>query len=288
MAKQQSLPLDQRFLLHVANAEERKENGIQDQKKARQDDVHSDIKVVLDPSARQTSQRPERSGRREGRGTSGLDLQSMMPQASRSAPLPTPPMSPVSSQSQTDGKLSVAEVTQETARLRACLQSHQSEIHSLTIQLQDAQNEIHSLRDERREASKEHLSAIRKDQEEQIEKWKRKEGRLVEVLEEKEQFINGLEKKLDEGSERERDLKKRLAEVETRAEKSEQRLWEAENCSSGQAKPGPEIKKAVQKAGGARLLKSGFMRPRGSSETPAGTFCRIVAQGPRIEKGTAV
>ena len=71
------------------------------------------------------------------------------------------------------------------------------------------------------------------------------------------QCINGLEKKLDEGSEQERDLKKRLAEVERRAEESEQCLWKAESYSEG------------------------------SSETPAGTFCRIVAQGPRIEKGTA-
>ena len=40
MAKQQGLPLDQRFLLNIDDAKKRKEKSVRQQKKARQDDIH--------------------------------------------------------------------------------------------------------------------------------------------------------------------------------------------------------------------------------------------------------
>ena len=150
-----------------------------------------------------------------------IDLEAITPGTSRPAPPPIPPISPISSRNPTERTLSLAEITEETACLRNSLEDHQSKIDSLNVKLEDTQKELQHLREERREASNEYICAVFEDKEEEIEKYRRREERLVKMLKDKELLIKELETSIDEGREGENDLRKKLTEAQRRVEVSE-------------------------------------------------------------------
>lgn len=215
-----------------------------------------------------------------------IDLGAITPGTSRPAPPPTPPISPISSRNPTERTLSLAETTEETACLRNSLEDHQSKIDSLNVKLEDAQDELQHLREERREASNEHICAVFEDKEEEIEKCRRREERLVKMLKDKELLIKELETSIDEGRERENDLRKKLAEAERRVEASEQRFRDVGNHISQHENTRVEGKKTVQKVGSAGLGRNRLeiRRRKGDSITPVRAIYQVVAKGASFEK----
>ena len=218
------------------------------------------------------------------------DLGAITPGASRPAPPPTPPISPVSSRNPTERTLSLAETTEETARLRSSLEDYQSKIYSLNVKLEDAQDEVRHLREERREASNEHVCAVFEDREEEIEKCRRREERLVKMLKDKELLIKELETSIDEGRERENDLRRKLVEAERRVEASEQRFREVGNHISQHENTRAEGKKTVQKVGSAGLGRNRLeiRRRKGDSITPVRAIYQVVAKGASFEKAASL
>ena len=247
MTSQQGLPSDQRFKRIIDYKNGQKEAGIEAERAERQGEVlrlgrdalQEDEEVQKLSPAPQILQRPQRLSRSGGRTISELDSDIVTPEASRPAPLPTPPTSPITSKKpiKTASAVPLASTTesQDIAHLHAFLQDCQSQIDSLTLELKDSQNELQGLRNKRQKASNEYLRAICGDVEEEIEKYKRREEKLVRRVEEKEQAIERLEKRIDEGRERERELEGRLAEAEAerRAKEGEDRLREAERRARG-------------------------------------------------------
>ena len=184
----------------------------------------------------------------------------------------------------------MAETTEETARLRSSLEDYQSKIYSLNVKLEDAQDEVRHLREERREASNEHVCAVFEDREEEIEKCRRREERLVKMLKDKELLIKELETSIDEGRERENDLRRKLVEAERRVEASEQRFREVGNHISQHENTRAEGKKTVQKVGSAGLGRNRLeiRRRKGDSITPVRAIYQVVAKGASFEKAASL
>ena len=213
----------------------------------------------------------------DGKLILSTDLGSTTPGASQPAPPPTPP-------------LSLAETTEETARLRHSLEDHQSKIYSLTVKLEDAQDEVRHLREERRDASDEYTRAILEDREEEIEKCRRREERLIKTLKNKELFIKDLESSMDEGRERENKLRRKLMETERRAEASEERSRDIANSISQHKDITAEGNTTVQELGNTGLGRNRFefRRRKGDSITPVRAIYRVVAKGASFEKAAAL
>jgi len=241
-----------------------------------------------------------------GRTISELDSNNVTLKASRPASLPTPPTSSITSKKpiKTASAIPPASTTesQDIAHLHAFLQDRQSKIDSLNLKLKDTQNELQCLRNQRQEASNEYLRAICGDVEEEIEKYKRREKRLVRMVKEKKQTIERLEKEIDEGRERERELRGILAEAEAkrrakegedrlreadrRAKEGEDRLREAEKGVDGgghaevEDKGKEKSKGKGEKRGGARAGRTNweFRRKKGEKETSSGAMYQVLSQ----------
>lgn len=71
----------------------------------------------------------------------------------------------------------------------------------LLLSLKVPKIKVKHLRNKRRKAFEEYLNAVCKDKEEKIEKYKRREERLVRILKENKQTIKGLKQRIDKGSE---------------------------------------------------------------------------------------
>jgi hypothetical protein len=173
-------------------------------------------------------------------------FRSLTPEASRSAALPSFPFSFIifkpSIEMTSAVPLASTLNSQDIAQLQAALQGHQCQIRSLILKFEDTQNEVQSLRKERRKAFKQHLRAVCGNSEEEIEKHKRKEERLMKMMKEREQIIEGLDKRIEEGREHERERKGKLAEAEGRAEEMKKRLREAKSGVRGGGRAGEKAK----------------------------------------------
>lgn len=273
MAYQQSLPPDRRYLLYVADANDKKEESVRQQKRERYDTIQKLGKDSLSP--------PINSNSQCWAGSSGDRVMSSMPEASRSAPLPTPPISPVRSRDPSQMAMTLA--AEEIEHLQKSLEEHQSQMNALGVELEDAKNEVRRLRNERREASERHIRAACKDPDEEVETCSRREKNFMKLLKEKEQYVTEMEQRLDEGRERERDLRRDLMEAEGRAEASERRLRESESNITGCKVIVAEDKKPTQRLAGAGKSWE-FRRKRGSRETPLGIFWNAVAKTSTYEK----
>ena len=277
MAHQQSLPPDRRYLSHIADANDKKEENVRKQKRERHHIIEKLGKDSLPPT-NQNSQ--------YWYGSSSERAMSSLPEASREAALPTPPISPVSSRDPNQTAMTLAETAKEIRRLQKSLEDCQSKMKGLDVELEDAKEEVRRLRNERREASERHIRAVCKDQDEEIETCRRREETLIKMLKDKEQYITEMEQRLDEGRERERDLRRDLKEAEGRAEASELRLRESESSINGRKVTVAEDRKPTQRfAGGGKSWE--FRRKRGSRETPLGVVWDVVAKGSTYEKARA-
>lgn len=274
MASQQGLPPDQRYLETIVHNIRRREDSIGAERTKRQDDIERLARCALPVNenphehspAPQTSHLPQRVSRSGGRIISKLDSGSLTPEASQPAALPSPPPSPIIFKPLIEMASAVPLAStlnsQDIAQLQAALQDHQCQIRSLNLKLEDTQNEVQSLRKERRKASKQHLRAVCGNSEEEIEKHKRKEERLMKMVKEREQIIEGLDKRIEEGREHERELKGKLTEAEGRVEEMKKRPREAESNIRGGGRAGEEDKgngkdKGIdEKRGGARAGKT--------------------------------
>ncbi|KAL8993844.1 MAG: hypothetical protein Q9169_006041 [Polycauliona sp. 2 TL-2023] len=236
---------NQRYLENIGNEKKQKEDSIVVERAERQYQIDRLARGALPvpkktnkhSPAPQTSQPSQGVGRKAGRVISELDSGSWTPEASRPSALPSPPTSPVISNTPTKmvhaAALASTMDSHGIAHLHAALQDHLRQIRSLTLELEGTQIEVQSLRKERREASKEHLRAVCGNTEKEIEEYKIRVERLVRMMEEREQKIEGLERRIEEGKGRERELRGRLVEAERRTEEAEKRLREAENGFSG-------------------------------------------------------
>ncbi|KAL8894400.1 MAG: hypothetical protein Q9192_004350, partial [Flavoplaca navasiana] len=233
--------------------------------------------------APQTSQPLQGVGRKDGRIISELDSGSWTPEASRPSALPSPPISPVISNTPT--KMVPAAALASTmdshgiVHLYAALQDHLRQIRSLTLELEGTQIE-------------EHLRAVCGNAEKEIQEHKIRVERLVRMVEEKEQTIEGLERRIEEGRGRERELRGRLVEAERRTGEAEKRLSEAESGFSGGGRAWEEGKtngtskgvgeKGVgEKRGGARARNADweFWRRKGGNQTSVGAIYQVLVKG---------
>ncbi len=171
--------------------------------------------------------------RSDGRTISELNSNNVTLKASRSASLPTFSTSSITFKKsiKTASVISSASTTksQDIAHLRAFLQDRQSKIDSLNLKLKDTQNELQCLRNQRQKAFNEYLRAICENVEEKIEKYKRREKRLMRMMKKKKQIIERLEKEIDEERKRKRKLREILTKAKTkrRAKERKNRLREA-------------------------------------------------------------
>jgi len=271
MADNRCPTVNERYLQTVADGLEQKGKAVEGDRIARQEDVEKVVRGVLPVLAGKTSQRPTSASRGEGKAIS--ELEGLTTEASQSAPLPTPPTSPsdFGDSTHTPSAASLAAKTtepQKIAALEASLEAHQSHIRTLTLELDNTQQDVQRLRNERREAHKEHLRAVCEDKEDEIEKFKRREERLIKMVEGKEQIIERVEKNLEVGRERERNLKRELAEAEKKIEETEQRLKEAERTVTGGKDAGVQSRRTVEDRAGARTRKPRLeiRRSRGEQE----------------------
>ncbi|MCJ1486650.1 hypothetical protein MMC06_006828 [Schaereria dolodes] len=285
MSDEQVLPLDLRYMKRVVDEFEQRESEIEAERAARQHEVFELARGALSPSREstrhlpgvQTPQSPQRVNRSSSRIIEELDSRSLPPQRSQPATLPTPPASPVVSKTPIKASsaalLASTTESQETANFRAALQEHQSQIRRLTLKLEDTQSEVQSLRNERREASKEYMRAVRAGVEEQIDKFKKREERLVRIVEEKEQVIEGLENRIDEGRIRERELRLRVMEAERGGYDGEREGAEGTGKQNSN--------QTVEKQAGARAVKKSweFRRRKGERTTPLSVATQLVLKG---------
>ncbi|KAL8667130.1 MAG: hypothetical protein Q9168_007343 [Polycauliona sp. 1 TL-2023] len=299
MFSQQGMSPDQRYLENIGNEKKQKEDSIGVERAERQYKIDRlargalpvPKKIHKHSPAPQTSQSSQGVGGKDGRIISELDSGSWTPEASRPSALPSPPISPVISNTPTEmvpaAALASTVDSHGIAHLHAALQDHLRQIRSLTLELEGTQIEVQSLRKERREASKEHLRAVCGNAEEEIEKHKIRVERLVRMVEEKEQTIEGLERRIEEGRGRERELRGRLVEAERRTEEAEKRPSEAESCFSGggrpweEGKPNGKSKGVGKKRGGARAgnIDWEFRRRKGEKQTSVGAMYQVLVRG---------
>ena len=170
--------------------------------------------------------------RSDGRTISELNSNNVTLKASRPASLPTFSTSSITFKKpiKTASVISSASTTksQDIVHLRAFLQDRQSKIDSLNLKLKDTQNELQCLRNQRQKAFNEYLRAICENVEEKIEKYKRREKRLMRMVKKKKQIIERLEKEIDEERKRKRKLRGILTKAKTkrRAKERKNRLRE--------------------------------------------------------------
>ena len=170
--------------------------------------------------------------RSDGRTISELNSNNVTLKTSRPASLPTFSTSSITFKKpiKTASVISSASTTksQDIAHLRAFLQDRQSKIDSLNLKLKDTQNELQCLRNQRQKAFNEYLRAICENVEEKIEKYKRREKRLMRMVKKKKQIIERLEKEIDEERKRKRKLRGILTKAKTkrRAKERKNRLRE--------------------------------------------------------------
>ena len=185
--------------------------------------------------------------RSDGRTISELNSNNVTLKASRSASLPTFSTSSITFKKsiKTASVISSASTTksQDIAHLRAFLQDRQSKIDSLNLKLKDTQNELQCLRNQRQKAFNEYLRAICENVEEKIEKYKRREKRLMRMMKKKKQIIERLEKEIDE----ERKRKRKLREILTKA-KTKRRAKERKNRLRETNRRAKERKNRLRKA----------------------------------------
>ena len=274
---------------NITNSYEQREKGIKDERKTRQNEVDRlaygalpvNEEIQNHSPAAQTPQHLQRVNNSCGRTISELDTERMTPEASRPVALPTPPISPVTSR--TSAKTATAAPSastmgsQQVVYLQASLQDHQRQILSLTIELDATKSEVRRLRDERREAFEEHLGAVCGNAEKEIECYRIREKRLVRMVKEKEQTIEGLERRIDEKKERERELRARLEDAERRAEEGEKRVKEAETGGICDGCAGVQGKGMIEKPGSVRASGTSweFRRRKGERETPLGAMYQL-------------
>ena len=151
--------------------------------------------------------------------------------SNQSAPLPTPPASPLASRSSVPLPRALDE--NENYDVTACRQeveAQQSLITSLEAQLEEKETECERLREEQQQVFRQRRHAIIHDNSEEIEKLKKREKNLQDTLDEREDMIAELQEDLRESRKRERDMQRQLAEAEARLDEKDRELQRSETA----------------------------------------------------------
>ena len=225
MADQPALPLRERFSEWISDADERKGDDIDAVKKKRLEEADILARRAL------TMEREKRIAR-ASRGLQKVDiggrkpLPDMRPNRTKpgpgeSVPLPTPPISPVTSIASTGASVDTAPVAeipdfQEIADIRTSLRNHETKIASLRLQLEDIKVEVQDLHKQCRKASDEVAKAVCQGDEENVKKSAKQEENFLKLLEQKNQTIDELRDEIVERKGREGELREKLAEAEGR------------------------------------------------------------------------
>jgi hypothetical protein len=277
MDSRQGLPPDQRYLKKIADDKEKRVRDTKDERKSRHNHNHNVAKDALPVSLDDGFRRSTWHDRRNSKRVPKLYLGGVISGVGSPATPPTPPMSPIQSRTRSRGAPAAPSAStvrsQEIQNLLSVLAEQQSQIDALTITLEDTQNEVQRLRNERRKAIEERVCAVYKDNEEEIERCRRREKRLVEMVEEGQQSIEGLEKEVDGYKEEKRDLMRRLTEAEKRAGEIEMGLEKTETDIVGE-----DLQRMSEKRGqdrkGRRADGAGWevRRRKGSKATHSGAI----------------
>ena len=247
---------------HVVDDQRKQEKNRKDEERqARREQVHevSLQNPLSDDRLRKALQaQPSTFQQEVGWDEGKIVKQERKPEASRTAPLPTPPDSPNASKTTTTPSETFHESDQHDVKTcRASIKAQQNLIESLQSQLEEKDAEFQSLQEELKQTLRQRRNAIHLDDDQEVEKLKKREEKLQGMLEEQEEMVSSLEKRIHEGKKRERDLVRSLDEAEGRIEEKERQLQKSEIMVDDAREP---------PSGGNRVNAKTGRRPRRVSE----------------------
>ena len=220
MARSKSPAIRKRWKTSIDHDRKLKSERLEEEKQNLQEQVNRDALQALrrnnNISRPLGSTRPSQtqtSINRDDRKNVGKErLEEDVTEAGQSAPLPTPPNSPTASKIT---KFQLDEVDHHNAEeCRNHIGELEASIDLLKSTAEEYQAECQRLREERSETSRSRVDAIRRDDEEEIKRLKKREERLSEMIKEKEETIESLEKELVETKKSKCHLEIQLADVE--------------------------------------------------------------------------
>lgn len=231
MTSRQALPLRDRFKESILDADEKKGEKIKAVKKERLDEAENLSRFVLADEKEKSSCRPSQGLQRvdndEKRLFTPIRQGRTIPGSSRSAPLPTPPRSPIASFSDKVfcNTIEGAEKpgSEEMEEIRAALYNHEAEIASLRLRFENTKVEIQGLHRSCRSASEEVAKAMCNGDKEIINGCTQLEENLLELLKQKNEIIDELREEILQKKGREGELRERLAEAEGRQKARERK-----------------------------------------------------------------
>ncbi|KAG8531619.1 uncharacterized protein KY384_003250 [Bacidia gigantensis] len=220
MADSKSPSVGKRWEMSINRETEQKNDCFEKEKQKFQEHVENDaIKALSNASyasgslrSSEPSQIRTSSHRNDGDDLGKQCSEGAMTETGQPAPLPTPPQSPTAS------KFTILHLDgldqRNVDRCGNDFNELQATINTLQSKLREKEKECQCLREERRQASRLHRDSIHNDDEEEIEKLKKRVERLDEMLDKNEESIECLQKQLLETKMHKRQLEIQLAEAE--------------------------------------------------------------------------
>ncbi|KAL8698909.1 MAG: hypothetical protein Q9201_006309 [Fulgogasparrea decipioides] len=238
MGDSQCLGVGKRWETSIDRKTKQKDDILEKEKQQFQEQVHKDARRALPVDTNisrslQTSQTSqiETSLHRNDAGNLGKQCsERVMTDIGQSASLPMPPHSPTASKTTLLHLDGLDQCSIDTCRSKA--NELQATINSLQSQLGEKEKECQRLREERRQASRLHRDSIHKDDEEEIEKLKKRIQRLDEMIEKDDETIECLQKELLETRAGKRQLEMQLAEAESTVQDRGRLLKEMQNATN--------------------------------------------------------
>ena len=289
MADQQAIPLRDRYKERISEDLKKKEKTIDVVKEQRLEEANKLARDTL-PLGKgkhnsQTLRGLQKFDSGSKRTPSELRTLSTKPEPGGSAPLPTPPRSPVSMGT----SVSITPVVetrdcQEITDVRISLRNHESEISSLRDQVEGIRAEVQDLYKQCRKVSEDYADAVCRDDEENIKRFEKREERLKKLLDQKDQAIDGLQKEIVEKKRCVGELREKLAEVEGRDKAREAMATQIERTvgdgfdtvEKGNRKGKDKPERSKQRVNGAISTDWEFRRKKGVKETPFSAALEIL------------
>lgn len=242
MADSKTPPIAERWKSVIDHDKEQEENRRDKEKQARREQVYRDAdgNSLWDDHVLESSRasQPSRSQQSVG-GDDGKYLgQEKTLKANEPAPLPTPPDSPAASKTTVSVSKAFNEMDQhDVEKCRSDISLLQALADSLQSQLEEKEADCERMREELQRVSRQRRNAIRQDANEEVEKLKKREENLNEILEEQEGIVDGLQKRISESKKRERELGRCLAEAESSLEEKDRQLKKSETTVDARKPP---------------------------------------------------
>jgi uncharacterized coiled-coil DUF342 family protein len=231
MADSKSPAIGKRWETSIGHERKQRNEFLEKEKQHFQEEVYSNARQALPvdnhvsgPSQRQTS-----INRNDRKNVGKQCLEGAKTKVGQPAPLPTPPNSPTASKI-----IALRPNGQDQHNIEKCrndINELQASIDWLQSKLRESETECQRLREERRQASRLRHDSIHKDDEEEIERLKKRVKWLDEMLAEKEENIESLHKEIIEIKKSKRQLEIQLAEAESTVQERDRPSKEIQNAT---------------------------------------------------------